>query len=422
MVLLEGAIMDNWQAIKEFYSKNGLFLCAKRGRGKGSCEIAVKNVLFRPASSSRIRQLEQTVSKTLPPSYRQFLSLSNGGIFFTQKTKAYGWKTPFFKVLLSLARPLEARRFEYESGWQLYSVAEAPIGHKEVLSWLKQDLEEGLYTDESKPEEKAQLLQWLDNIVVIGEELNSGNYLAIDFNRKPRNGEYPVIFMDHEVPLSYTDVEDDEPVIARAVDELLLKAAENPAAFLMDSLGGAATYTDGQTEYQWYPETYQKVDRGRSDVKWDPARKKEIEEKNPTLTPEALLRRNVNMFGCLILRDGTVGFDTIDSTYAHELVDKYLAALLQEIDERSSASTNITATTKSRLYRVSELLKDSDIDYVKLYALLDSTVSGTTMPGGCKAWACLSSLRSSLKESIIEHMLDADTLAERVQQEKAAME
>ena len=143
MVVLEGAIMDNWQAIKEFYSKNGLFLCSKRGRGKGSCEIAVKNVLFRPASSSRIRQLEQTVSKTLPPSYRQFLSLSNGGIFFTQKTKAYGWKTPFFKVLLSSALSKPEGLNTKVDGNCIRSLS--ADRHKEVLSWLKQDLEEGLY-------------------------------------------------------------------------------------------------------------------------------------------------------------------------------------------------------------------------------------------------------------------------------------
>jgi len=413
--------MDNWQAIKDFYSKDGLFLCAKRGRGKGSCEIAVRNMLFRPASASRISQLEQAMSKMLPPTYRQLLSLSDGGIFFTQKVNVYGWRTPFIKALLCLGRSLEGRRLGCQSGWQLYSVAEVPVAHRDVLSWLKEDLDQGFYVDASDREETEPILRWLDNILVIGEELNSGNYLAIDFNRKPHNGEYPVIFIDHEVPLSCTDIDDDKPVVAHSVEDLLLKSIENPAAFLMDTLGASATYTDGETEYQWYPEIYQELEHGGSGATWDPAHKKEIEERKPTLAPEVLLRRNVNLFGCLILKDAAMNFDALDSPYTRELVDTYITAVVQEIDERSSTSADILATAKSRLSRVSELLKASEIDYVKLYVLLDSTVNGVTMPGGCKAWACLSSLRSSLKESIIEHILDVDTFAERVEQEKALL-
>lgn len=252
--------MDNWQSIKEFYSKNGVFLCANSDSEEGSFEAEVHNILYPPVSEKVINHFEDKFSKTLTPSHRKFLYFSNGGIFFSQKVRDFGKLSFLTKLKLDLFYPLHKKRFEYESGFQLYSISDMPIKHKEVVSSLRDiiDIEDYIF-DESEKEEKENCNQWLDNILVIGEELNSDNYIAIDYNRRASGSEYPIIFIDHEVPLAYSEIEDDEPIISTTVDELLMKALDDPANFLMEVLGETATYSDGKTDFQWYPVSYKSI-------------------------------------------------------------------------------------------------------------------------------------------------------------------
>ena len=65
---------------------------------------------------------------------------------------------------------------------------------------------------EEKPGDNAAYLKWLGSILIIGEELGSGNFIAIDYNRKKSGQEPPVIFISHETPFSCSSPEDEDSV------------------------------------------------------------------------------------------------------------------------------------------------------------------------------------------------------------------
>jgi len=243
---------DNWQFIREFYARKGFFTCAQRGPGDELRDIQVDNVWYAPASEKEIASLEKKMSKRLTPSHKRFLSMTNGGFFFAQKIKApINASGLMGRISLKILRIMGK---DYESGFQLYSTNEMPCEYKWTYKLMKEVADETFDEDEDK--EKQQYLRWLDNVLIIGEEPQSGNYLSIDYNRNGNSGEYPVIFINHEVPLSCSVIENDESVIACSIENLLVQAAKNPANFLMKVLGGLATYSDGNTDIDWYPKSY----------------------------------------------------------------------------------------------------------------------------------------------------------------------
>lgn len=94
---------------------------------------------------------------------------------------------------------------------------------------------------------------------MIGEELNSGNYIAVDYNRKSKNSEYPIILLSHEIPFGESEAEEHDLCIANSVDEMLLMAAHDPVDFLQEKLGDTASYFDGKTDGDWYPNNYSPI-------------------------------------------------------------------------------------------------------------------------------------------------------------------
>lgn len=220
---------DFWDFIKTFYFNKGVFTCRNRMSGTKSCEVVVEHLLFPPANRKDIDILQKWFQKELPSSYVKFLSISNGGLFFTQKIG-----------------------FNYNSGFMLYSAGDVQEQHKEVIEWLKDYLDEDYEEDEI-------CRRWLSGILVIGEEVESGNYIVIDFNRKKDGQDYPIIFLDHEIPFSCSVIDDDDPILAKSVDEILYKAAQNPAGFLMEELGGIASYY-AENDDQWFPVEYRSLD------------------------------------------------------------------------------------------------------------------------------------------------------------------
>ncbi len=230
-------VENSWGTVREFYAKKGLMVCGERGRGSESIEIELGNVLFEGAKEGEIAEVERWLGKRLTPSYREFLSRWNGGLFFCHEEED-----------------------GLNAGFCLYSTQVLRQGHEDVVNEFREMIHEEDWMFEDDAEGKEFCLKWLDSVLVIGEELQSGNYIAIDYGREAESEEHPIVFMDHEVPLSYCDPSDDESVIAGSVDRLLLVASEDPAGFLMDVLGGTATYSDGKTDRQWYPKSYMSIE------------------------------------------------------------------------------------------------------------------------------------------------------------------
>lgn len=222
---------DRWEFVKDFYGKKGIFTCDCCEDDR-KIDIEVVHILAPPASEKKIRKLEKWAKRPLPPSYKKFLQFANGGVFYTQNTEG-----------------------EYESGFTLLSAEHVPNGHTLVLN----DLKNMISTFTNDPQDEQVILSYLKSIIVIGEELCSDNYIAIDFNRMANNEEYPIIFIGHEMAFAFSELDDKESVLAETLDELLYKAAQDPAYFLMEILGGVTCYSDGKTDIQWDPCKYKTV-------------------------------------------------------------------------------------------------------------------------------------------------------------------
>lgn len=230
---------DYWKSILEFYGKKGKFVCRNRGAADKSAEIEVTHLIFPPADQRELEKIEARSKKVLPASYRKFHSLMNGGLLFTQ-----------------------VRNGNCNSGMILYSLEMVEQQHAGVVKWLSEWLDEDPDSFGGAAE-ASRFHEWLRHVLIIGEEHQSGNYIAFDYNRKHQGTECPIIFMDHETPFSYAEIDDNEPVLAGTVDGLLFKAAQDPAKFLMDSLGSTVTYLDDSKE-QWYPIEYRLSEKPNS--------------------------------------------------------------------------------------------------------------------------------------------------------------
>jgi hypothetical protein len=233
--------MGNWEFIKEFYTKNGVFECSGVIHKKTK-EIAVVHVLSRPASEGKIRKLEEGVGKQLTQSHRSLLLFSNGCTFYTQKT--LWW---------------------CESGFKFYSTKELPVMHRKRMEQLghPQAIEQyfgGADVGQQMLEADKQVyIKWLDSLLIIGEELQSSNYIAIDYSRNGKEMEHPIVFISHEIPYELckdSDKYDASKILGQSVDEVLVLAAKNPPNFLMEVLGGCSVYSDGKTDEQWFPDRY----------------------------------------------------------------------------------------------------------------------------------------------------------------------
>jgi len=149
-------------------------------------------------------------------------------------------------------------------GFGFYSSGELSKIHKQEVECLKDKDSIDLYfenpdLDQQELEnDKRACLKWLDSILIVGEEFQSDNYLAIDYSRNPSGPDHPVIFISHEVPYEIFEEGQYDAccVLGNSIDEVLLRAAENPAEFLNEVLGGCTTYSDGKTDNDWFPDSY----------------------------------------------------------------------------------------------------------------------------------------------------------------------
>lgn len=235
--------------IREFFSRDGVFVCKPCVKDEGYFEAQISHSLGRPASNEQIARLERTMGKSLTPSHRQVLSIWNGFTLFSQAntrthnpgffSRLFGWKGGESE----------------EVGIRFYSTDELPTKHAEVIQQNEEALKELL----DDPDEDVvtgvtdDLKNWLPNLLIIGEECMSGNYLALDYRQGGEIGESPIVYLDHELMYQGSD---DRDIIATSVTELLVKLKENPAEFLNDTLSCITRYSDGKTDEQWIPSKY----------------------------------------------------------------------------------------------------------------------------------------------------------------------
>jgi hypothetical protein len=215
--------MDEWARIEEFYSKPGRFLCTS---GDKETEVEVVHIVDKGVTPAKVKKGERLLGRRLPKSHIDFLKRLNGAIFFTQ-----------------------VRPGGCYSGFMIYPCELIAENHHDRISdlenWVK-DVEDG---DE-------ECSKWLKNIIVIGEELRSGNYLILDLSKADDPERPPVAFLDHELPFSCASPDSREGIIADTPEGVLLRASENPARFLTSVLGAVTRYYDGKggdEDGDWYP-------------------------------------------------------------------------------------------------------------------------------------------------------------------------
>ena len=235
--------------INEFFSHDGVFECEPCMEDEGAFEAMITHLLGEPASEKQLEILEQTMAKSITSSHRQLLLMWNGCTLFSQVNTEKSCSGVFSRLLGRGGLPIE------EVGIRLYSTDELPQQHADVIQENKEGLAELL----DDPDENVvtavtdDLKNWIPNLLVIGEELMSGNYLALDYRQTGNTGEHPVVYLDHELMYQGSD---DRDIISNSVIELLTKLKENPADFLNDILSCITRYSDGKTEEQWIPIQY----------------------------------------------------------------------------------------------------------------------------------------------------------------------
>lgn len=459
----------NWKVIRHFYSQNGIFTCSKRGMGTESCNIQVINKVFRPATDRLIRKYEEIMKKKFPPSMKQFFKCTNGGVFLAQYLPTGNiWARMALRLIYSFTRCGQKYLFNYATGFQfghvdrlnenqkeyleglinyrvmdcssgfrLYSLDELPLGNYEVLSWLREivDDEDSCLPDSPDDPDKHKHLNWLDNILIIGEELNSGNYLAIDYNRQSNNGEYPIIFMDHEIPFSYIEPDDNQPVVARSIYDLLVHAMDDSAVFLMKVLGGTACYTDGDPKIQWFPESYRPTSEkikilsirekttcslkpsdfrhGQSLHNVDHITSSQLENNQLLqLSPNNVLDEDMIYFYKITAKtDPSSSVSKIPDidTCISIFCDALTRDLLNDTDLPDNDPTIVT------INQLKDTLLSKPIDFIKVFVIINYIIDSARkkMPTGCNSWPILVSLGPRLYESILNVHKDKPNLDKR---------
>lgn len=222
-------MQETFERAKAFFARSGVFVCEPCEADNGTFDAGIRHILGESASSADITTLEKTIGRSLTPSHRQLLLTWNGAVLFTQ-----------YKPVKQTV------------GVSFYKSTELPEAHATVVAQNEEALRELLHDPDPAVVKSIQddLENWLPNLLVIGEELMSDNYIVLDYNQASADGECPVVFLDHE--LTFMGSQDRE-VIASSVADFFDKIMTNPVGFLNDTLSCITRYEDGKTEEQWIP-------------------------------------------------------------------------------------------------------------------------------------------------------------------------
>ncbi|MHC4213250.1 MAG: SMI1/KNR4 family protein [Planctomycetota bacterium] len=432
---------NNWGKIIDFYSRNGIFTCVEPWHVAGTREIEVCNLLFKRASQRKMARLEDQLGLSLTPSHRAFFSVSNGGIFLSQRGRMSNGPRITIGTVVNRSSPWFKERIRHRSGFCLYSVESLAEEHKEVVRMLRNICKSFRRVKES---EKERCLRWLDGLIVIGEELNSGNYLAIDYNRSPAGEEYPIIFLGHEIPFSCSVLNRDDPIIAKSVDELLLRSIKDPVRFLTRVLGSTVRYCDGTADSGWYPESYRKCKREHKVKAIDlfggsggeEVRSIELEEQiafslsnilKPSLEvmdsssfkrplPDEVIREELLWFWKTCSDGGANSGDEEHVTRASEakIITFFCEKLIEDYEETFKQEYQrvfLEACLLTRLLN-KELLKENR-NYVSILVLIDGLLGCVAIPVGCNSWPLLACLGAKLYESVVANLIGFEILAQK---------
>lgn len=200
--------------IKALLKRRAVFHCSPRGGELGSRDFEIVHSVRAPVS-------EEELQDWMPPSHRSVL-IEFGA--------------------LELFQPEE----HGPDGFRLFTPAEC----NESLALFLQTIENAAeLLDEDELNQSVEAENWSKNLRPIGEVVESGDLFAIDTMNRRKNGECPVVFLDHEYYFGgWLDPEDTE-VVAASVLELLVTILKDPLPYL------DACWAGNDPNQQWFPDS-----------------------------------------------------------------------------------------------------------------------------------------------------------------------
>jgi cell wall assembly regulator SMI1 len=200
-----------------------------------------------PAAPEDIKYVERELDVTLPPSYRRFLLRWNGGILFDQDYDRLGLPASGEPVGIAIY-PVEVvpqRTQWWREYWTKVLQEDMSLIQSPKYRWGEAKRQEDLQRCERD-------LEHVPRIVVVGENLESGNYFGFDLTPSQLTTEPPVIFLPHEgCSISALDV------LGESFAEFIRRLIADPVTVLGENMWCITRYDDKQTETQWIPVEYQ---------------------------------------------------------------------------------------------------------------------------------------------------------------------
>ncbi len=135
-------------------------------------------------------------------------------------------------------------------GFRLYSPTEC----RDELARFRESMEMGAsYADAGDADDYEIDTDWINGLQPIAEVVESGHYFALDTRNRGRDGECPIVFLDHEYYFSGFLEIDDADVVAQTATELLVKILEDPLHYL------ASHWLGSDLHNQWFPDSVSRV-------------------------------------------------------------------------------------------------------------------------------------------------------------------
>ena len=157
------------------------------------------------------------------------------------------WVTPSLLMIykqwhgLSFFQP--AYETEVENGFRLFNINEVQEERNNLDKIFKQNIAQ--YSGNSNFKDLDKWLEWL---VPIGEVMSSGDKFVLDVYHRNKEGECPILFLDHEAYFGDCCDPDVMSVIAPDAMSFLKMMLKNPLKYL------APHWVGGNYNEQWYPD------------------------------------------------------------------------------------------------------------------------------------------------------------------------
>lgn len=200
----------SFKDVKNRLGRKVAFKCVSRRAKKTARDFKLQHVLGMPASVSDIPEW-------MSPSFKKLYRSHNGCVLFS---------------------PSKAS----EDGFVLFDmkqIAQETVDLREFLNQQK--------GSRSSSGDTEDIQDWQAGLIPIAAPMLSGDRYVLDTHNRQADGEYPILFLDHEQYYSGSCAPEDADQVASSYIEFICNVLDDPLKYL------ASTWTGGRKDEQWFP-------------------------------------------------------------------------------------------------------------------------------------------------------------------------